>query len=120
MTPSENSTARIGNVLHPVADVTAAAGFYGRAFGFATKFTDGDRYAALDGGSITLALAGPAEDVTGGRAAASIKVPDVRAVVEAVAQGGGTIVRTPEAGPHELRAVVRDPWGNAFVIYGPL
>jgi predicted enzyme related to lactoylglutathione lyase len=120
MTASENSTARIGNVLHPVTDVSAAAGFYRRAFGFATKFIDGERYAALDGGSITLALAGPAEDVTGGRAAASIKVHDVRAAVEAVVQAGGSIVRSPEAGPHELRAVVLDPWDNALVIYGPL
>jgi len=120
MTASENSPARIGNVLHPVTDVAAAAGFYVRAFGFPTKFTDGDRYAALDGGSITLALAGPAEDVTGGSAAVSIKVPDVSAVVEAVARAGGSIVRSPEAGPHEMRAVVLDPWENALVIYGPL
>jgi len=112
--------ARIGNVLHPVTDVAAAAGFYGRAFGFATKFADGDRYAALDGGSITLALAGPAEDVTGGRAAMSIKVADVLAAVEAVVQAGGSIARSPEEGPHELRAVVLDPWDNALVIYGPL
>ena len=120
MTAPENSTARIGNVLHPVTDVAAAAGYYGRAFGFATQFIDGDRYAALDGGSITLALAGPAEDVTGGRAAVSIKVPDVRAAVEDVVRAGGSIVRSPEAGPHELRAVVLDPWDNALVIYGPL
>ena len=120
MTASENSTARIGNVLHPVAEVAAAAGFYSRVFGFATKFTDGDRYAALDGGSITLALAGPAEDVTGGRAAVSIKVPDVRAAVESVVQAGGSILRAPEEGPHELRAVVRDPWENALVLYAPL
>ena len=120
MTASESSTARIGNVLHPVTDVASAADFYGRAFGFATKFADGDRYAALDGGSLTLALAGPAEDVTAGRAAVSIKVPDVRATVEAVVEAGGSVVRSPEVGPHELRAVVIDPWENALVIYGPL
>jgi len=120
MTTSENSAARIGNVLYPVADVAAAAGYYGRAFGFATKFTDGDRYAALDGGSITLALAGPAEDVTGGRAAVSIKVANVRAALKDVVEAGGSVVTPPEAGPHELRAVVLDPWGNALVIYGPL
>jgi len=120
MTASENSTARIGNVLHPVTDVAAAVDFYGVAFGFATKFTDGDRYAALDGGSITLALAGPAEDVTGGSAAVSIKVHDVREVVQTVVQAGGSIVKPPEAGPHELRAVVLDPWENALVVYGPL
>ena len=120
MTAPENPTARIGNVLHPVTDVAAAAAFYARAFGFATKFTDGDRYAALDGGSIPLALAGLAEDVTGGRASVSIKVPDVPAAVEAVVQAGGSIVSPPDAGPHELRAVVLDPWENALVIYGPL
>jgi predicted enzyme related to lactoylglutathione lyase len=118
MTAAENSTAHIGNVLHPVTDVSAAAGFYGRAFGFATKFVDGDRYAALDGGSITLALAGAAEDVTGGRAAVSIKVPDVQAAVDAVVQAGGSILTSPETGPHEMRAVVLDPWENALVIYG--
>jgi len=120
MTASETPPARIGNVLHPVSDVAAAAGYYNRAFGFATKFTDGDRYAALDGGSITLALAGPAEDVTGGRAAVSIKVPDVLAAVDDVVRAGGSVLRPPEAGPHELRAVVLDPWENALVIYGPL
>jgi len=120
MTASENSTAHIGNVLHPVTDVAAAADYYGRVFGFVTKFQDGDRYAALDGGSVTLALAGPAEDVTGGRVAASIKVPDVLAAVEAVVRAGGSSVRPAEAGPHELRAVVLDPWENALVVYGPL
>ena len=120
MTASENSTARIGNVLHPVTDIAAAADYYGRVFGFATKFQDGDRYAALDGGGITLALAGPAEDVTGGIAAVSIKVPDVLAAVEAAVRAGGLSVRPPEAGPHELCAVVLDPWKNTLVIYGPL
>lgn len=33
--------------------------------------------------------------------------------------GGGAIVREPEQGPHEVRAVPRDPWGNTVVIYGP-
>ena len=29
------------------------------------------------------------------------------------------VVRDPERGPHETRAVGRDPWGNTVVIYGP-
>ena len=110
--------ARIGNVLHPVADVAAAVEFYTATFGMPTKFVDGDRYAALDGNGTTLALAGPEEDVTGGVPAASFKVVDVAATLAALEQGGGEIVRGPETGPHEVRAVARDPWGNTVVVYG--
>ncbi|MDT8912657.1 VOC family protein [Amycolatopsis sp. PS_44_ISF1] len=109
----------IGNVLHPVADVEAAVRFYAGAFGLATKFVDGGRYAALDAGPTTLALAGPGEDVTGGVPAASFKVPEVAAALAAVVARGGSVVRPPETGPHEVRAVARDPWGNTLVLYGP-
>ncbi|WP_329390623.1 VOC family protein [Streptomyces sp. NBC_01716] len=110
---------KIGNVLHPVADVNAAVRFYTDTFGLAPMFVDGDRYAALDAGSTTLALTGPAEDVTGGAPAASFKVPDVASALAGLVQGGGSVVREPEHGPHEVRAVARDPWGNTVVIYGP-
>lgn len=112
-------TPRIGNVLHPVADVAAAVEFYGSVLGFPTKFVDGQRYAALDAGGVTLALAAPEEDVAG-VAAASVKVLDVDATVKAIVAAGGVVVREPEAGPHEVRAVVRDPWSNTFIVYGPL
>src|ERR1700709_2176892 len=76
-TPGSGPPAQLRKVLHPVADVGAAAEFYGAAFGLPVKVVDGDRYAALDAGGVSLALAGPAEDVTGGVAAASFKVADV-------------------------------------------
>ncbi|GAA1956981.1 VOC family protein [Amycolatopsis minnesotensis] len=110
---------KIGNVLHPVSDVESAVRFYATALGLTAKFVDGDRYAALDAGGTTLALAGPAEDVTGGVPAASFKVPDVAAALAALVAGGGSVVRQPERGPHEVRAVARDPWGNTIVVYGP-
>lgn len=110
--------ARIGNVLHPIGDVEAAVTFYEHVFGFARHFVDGDRYAALDAGGATLALVSGAEDLTGGIPAVSVKVPDVHAAVAAVVASGGQVVRSSESGPHETRAVVRDPWGNAFVVYG--
>ena len=112
-----NQSASVGNVLYPVADVEAAVEFYGGAFGLGTKFVDGTRYAALDGGAVTFAIAGAEEDVTGGRPAASLRVPDVDAAVAAAVAAGAT-VRTPaETGPHEIRAVIDDPWGNAVVLY---
>jgi len=115
--PDQTPPVKVGNVLHPVADVAAAVTFYRDAFGLGLKFADGDRYAALDAGSTTLALAGPAEDVTGGVVAASFKVPDVAAALRAITQAGGSVVRDAEQGPHEVRAVVTDPWGNTIVVY---
>jgi len=113
------TNGELRQVLHPVRDVAAAVDFYASAFGFALKFIDGDRYASLDAGAMTLALAGPAEDLTDGQSAAAIKVSDVEDAWRAVVAAGGTVVRQPEAGPHEVRAVVRDPWGNPVVIYAP-
>lgn len=110
---------RVRNVLHPVADVAAATTFYAETLGFGETFTDGTRYAALDAGDVTLALAGPGEDITDGVAAASVKVADVEVTVTAFTRAGGTLVRPPEAGPHETRAVLRDPWGNTLIAYAP-
>jgi predicted enzyme related to lactoylglutathione lyase len=117
--PDESPQARLGNVHHPVGDVGAAVTFYADALGLTELFTDGDRYAALDAGGTKLALAGPEEDLTGGVAAPSFKVDDVAAALGRLRSAGGTVVREPEAGPHETRAVARDPWGNTLIVYGP-
>ncbi|MEU0468865.1 VOC family protein [Amycolatopsis thermoflava] len=106
-------------VLHPVSDVDTAVAFYQAALGFPAKFTDANRYAALRTGEVTLALTGPDEDITGGIAAASVKVPDLATAISAFTRAGGSLVRGPEEGPHETRAVVRDPWNNTIVLYAP-
>ncbi|MFI6326075.1 VOC family protein [Nonomuraea sp. NPDC050556] len=106
---------RLGNVLIPVADLDEAIAFYG----LPVKFRDGSRFAALDGGGVTVALAGPSEHVTDG-VAASYKVDDVSLAVEELTERGAVVVREPEAGPHEMRAVLRDPSGNVFVLYSSL
>ncbi|MQY02910.1 VOC family protein [Actinomadura macrotermitis] len=108
---------RIGNVLYGAKDVGEAVRFYRDALGLTVKFEDGDRFAALDGGGTTLAIAGPAEDVTGGVPAASFKVDDVAAMIGPLTAAGAEVVRAPEEGPHEVRAVLRDPAGNVFVLY---
>ena len=110
---------KIGNVLYPVSDVDRAVAFYRDGLGLAVKFTDGGRFAALDAGGTTFALAGPAEDVTGGDPAASFKVPDVAAAVERLTAAGARLVAGPDDGPHETRAVLRDPDGNPLVVYAP-
>lgn len=102
-------------MLIPVADLDQAIAFYG----LPVKFRDGDRFAALDGGGVTLALAGPAEHVTDA-SAPSYKVDDVPRAVQEFSSRGASVIRPPEAGPHEMRAVLRDPSGNVFVLYSSL
>ena len=108
---------RIGNVLYGADDVREAVRFYRDGLGLAVRFQDGDRFAALDGGGTTFAIAGPEEDVTGGEPAVSFKVDDVAAMTGRLTAAGARLVRAPEEGPHEVRAVLRDPAGNAFVLY---
>jgi predicted enzyme related to lactoylglutathione lyase len=107
---------RIGNVLYGADDVAAAVAFYRDGLGLAVKFQDGGRFAALDGGGTTFAIAGPEERLVAGPVV-SFKVDDVAATTERLTAAGAELVRGPEEGPHETRAVLRDPAGNSFVIY---
>ncbi|WP_018655197.1 VOC family protein [Actinomadura flavalba] len=107
---------RVGTVLYPAQDLEVALAFYRDALGLPVKFQDGGRYAALDGGGVTLGLAAREEDVVGAPAAA-FKVEDVAATVDRLTAAGAELVRGPDEGPHEVRAVLRDPAGHPFVIY---
>jgi predicted enzyme related to lactoylglutathione lyase len=46
-------------------------------------------------------------------------VPVVAEALESIKEAGGGVVRPALQGPHEVRAVAQDPWGNLFVVYGP-
>jgi predicted enzyme related to lactoylglutathione lyase len=107
---------KLGSVLYPTANLKAAVAFYHDGLGLPMKFVDGDRYAALDGGGATFALAAGAERVSE-RPVASFKVSSVEDALVRVRAAGGTIVAEPFEGPHEVRAVVADPDGNQFILY---
>ncbi|MEV6985960.1 VOC family protein [Sphaerisporangium sp. NPDC051017] len=111
---------KVGNVLIPVSDLDKAVAFYSETLGLTVKFRDGDRFAALDGGGVTVALAASAEQVAGAVTSPSYKVGDVAAAVEDLTTAGAELVSGPETGPHEVRAVLRDPSGNVFVLYSSL
>jgi predicted enzyme related to lactoylglutathione lyase len=116
---SPTSAAQLRQVIHPVDDVPAAVEFYSSVLGLPTRFVDGDRYAALDAGPATLAIAADTEAVAG-VAAAAFKVDDVDALVERVVEAGGHVIEEAADGPHERRAVVGDPWGNRVIAYAAL
>ena len=112
----EAPAAQLRQVVHPVDDVPAAVEFYSSVLGLPTRFVDGDRYAALDAGPATLAIAADTEAVAG-IAAAAFKVDDVDAFVDRVVEAGGHVIQEATDGPHERRAVIGDPWGNRVIAY---
>jgi len=101
-------------------DLDESIRFYSETLGMPLKFRDGAHYAALDGGSITLALATAIDHPMPGHVVVGIKTADVDAAAEAIEANGGAIVKGPYNDAHERRAVVYDHKGNGLVFYSPL
>ena len=101
-------------------DLDESIRFYGETLGMPLKFRDGAHFAALDGGSVTLALATAVDHPIPGQVVVGIKTTDVDAAAKAVEASGGGIVKAPYADAHERRAVVYDNKGNGLVFYKPL
>lgn len=101
-------------------DLDESIRFYSEILGMAVKFRDGDHFAALDGGSITLALATAVDHPIPGQVVVGIKTSDVDAAAQAIEASGGGIVRGPYDDAHERRVVVYDNKGNGLVFYSPL
>ena len=107
---------KVGMVIHPVRDMETAISFYTDGLGLEPRFRDGDRFCAFDVGGVTVALAAGAEAVADATAV-SYKVADLDATIRHLVASGALLVREPEKGPHEVRAVLRDPSGNPFILY---
>ena len=101
-------------------DLDASIAFYSQTLGFPLKFRDGAHFAALDAGSVTLALATAVDHPLPGKAVVGIKTADVDGAAKAVETAGGGIVNGPYDDAHERRAVVYDSTGNPLVFYRPL
>ena len=101
-------------------DLEESIKFYSETLGMPLKFRDGAHFAALDGGSITLALATAIDHPLPGKVVVGIKTADVDAAAKAIEDNGGAIVKGPYNDAHERRAVVYDHKGNGLVFYSPL
>jgi predicted enzyme related to lactoylglutathione lyase len=107
-------------VILSTDDLDESIAFYSGTLGMQLKFRDGARYAALDGGSVTLALATEVDHPVPGKVVVGIKTADVDGAAKAVEASGGTIIKAPYDDAHERRAVVYDNMGNGLVFYSPL
>jgi predicted enzyme related to lactoylglutathione lyase len=113
---SNSSVSKVGMVIHPVEDLDETARFYREGLGLEEAFRDGDRFCAFSVGGVMVALAAGDERLTES-AAVSYKVDDVAAMVAKLEAAGATTLRAPEEGPHEIRAVLRDPAGHPLIVY---
>lgn len=101
-------------------DLDESIRFYSETLGMALKFRDGAHFAALDGGSVTLALATSVDHPLPGKVVVGVKTDDVDAAAKAIEDSGGAVVKGPYDDAHERRAVVYDNKGNGLVFYTPL
>ena len=101
-------------------DLDDSIRFYTETLGMALKFRDGSHFAALDGGSVTLALATSLDHPIPGQVVVGIKTDDVDAAAQAIEDHGGGVLKGPYNDAHERRAVVYDHKGNGLVFYSPL
>ena len=101
-------------------DLEESIKFYTETLGFPLKFRDGNHFAALDGGTVTLALATALDHPIPGQVVVGIKTDDVDGSANAVDESGGGIVKGPYNDAHERRAVVYDNKGNGLVFYKSL
>ncbi|WP_326553839.1 VOC family protein [Micromonospora sp. NBC_01813] len=106
---------RIGHVIVPAGSLDAQLGFYTR-LGLTVKFRDGDRYAALTDGAVTIGLADASQQPVAGRTLLSVQVDDLDGCVAQLVAVGATAGETV-TGAHERRVVVFDPAGNPVVVY---
>jgi lactoylglutathione lyase len=107
-------------VILSTDDLDESIRFYTETLGMTLKFRDGAHYAAIDGGSITLALATAVDHPIPGQVVVGIKTSDVDAAAKAIEDSGGGVIKGPYDDAHERRAVVYDNKGNGLVFYSPL
>jgi lactoylglutathione lyase len=69
-------------------DLDESIRFYSETLGMALKFRDGGRFAALDGGPVTLALATAVDHPIPGQVVVGVKTADVDAAAKAVEASG--------------------------------
>ncbi|AGP31756.1 VOC family protein [Corynebacterium terpenotabidum] len=94
--------------------------FYTETLGFPLKFRDGDHFAAIDGGNITIALCTEIDHPIPGQVVVGIKSDDPDRDAALVDANGGGIHTDAYDDAHERRAVVFDGEGNGLTFYRSL
>lgn len=76
-------------------DLDGSTRFCTETMGMTLTFRDGTHFAALDGGSVTLALATAVDHPLPGKVVVGLRTDDVDASAPAVEADGGAVVKAP-------------------------
>ncbi len=114
----KNPLGQLRTVMLNVNDMDQACAFYADVMGLSLKFRDGGVWAAFDAGGLTLALAGQTEKAQN-PVALNFKVENVAEALRKALAGGAVLVSPEKAGPHEIRATIRDGSGHVINFYCP-
>ena len=120
MAEAETTLGALRQVILPVASIDDALPFFRDELGLELRFRDGDRWAALALGDLTLALAGPGEQPDEERVALGVKVTGLDEALERLGAAGGRLVQPPQTGAHERRATWRRDDGTVLALYEPI
>lgn len=114
------STRDVRMIILNTDDLDASIQFYTEVLGMPLKFRDGSHFAAIDAGSVTLALTTSLDHPLPGQIVVAVRTDDVDRDAQAVEDGGGGIVKAPYDSQYERRAVAYDSMGNGLVFYSPI
>lgn len=112
-------TPTLSTLLVPCDDLDAALAFYGGTLGLSSRYRDGDRFAALRHGELTIALAAPKEHLAPDTTLMCFRTSDLDGSIASLTQAGATLVRPTVTGAHEVSALLVDPGGARFSVYAP-
>jgi predicted enzyme related to lactoylglutathione lyase len=107
------------SLFYPVQSLERELQFFQQGLGLTARFRDGARFAALDGGGLTIGIAAEDERLCT-QAAAVFRVADIQQSVALLLAAGATLLRPVERGPHEWRAVVASPAGHQLILSSKL
>ena len=103
------------SLLVPAHSLDSELRFFEQGLGLKPRFRDGQRFAALDAGGLTIGIAAAEERICT-QTAAVFRVSDIQQSITLLLAAGATLERAAERGPHEWRAVVRSPAGHSLIL----
>jgi predicted enzyme related to lactoylglutathione lyase len=110
---------KLQTLLYPAQTLDHDLDFFQRGLGLPLRFRDGDRYAVLSAGDLTIGIATGDERLST-QPAAVFRVDDIAQSVALLLAAGATLLRPAQRGPHEWRALLATPGGHHLILSAKL
>lgn len=107
---------RVRQVFVSAQDFDAQAEFIEAGLGLELQFRDGDEWAQFSAGDVSLALAGPRENlgISAGLPVAVFETDDLNGLMAQVVAAGGSCGDVRDMGDHGRTVRITDPAGTCY------